>query len=191
MKKICKVFALTVVFILCCFCPTGCSDGFRMVKSVTITTGGETKNFSTSMSPIVEMGNVSVYDLIEDPTAEDEEEFANAPEERKFYDVAGEKKKEMTNQTTSKLSKISFKEAVKAAKGDIHYEIVEPELEGYYYIKTRYTPNGNTYYFKTKYVKTSFNFVYVKIKNNTTIVIKAAYHGETTYQVTSYKIIKL
>lgn len=196
MKKICKVFVLTTVFVLCCFCPTGCSvesefsDEFRMVSSITIVTGGETKKFGTTTSPIVDIGDYMVYKFIEDPNAKDEEEFAAAPEERKFYDVAGGEKRILTDAVASQMSKISFEEAVKAANGATYYEIVEPELEGYYYFKSRYTPKGNTYYGKMKYSKTHFNFTYVKVKSDTTIIIKIG-KGETTYQVTSYSIIEL
>lgn len=190
MKKICRVFALAVVFILYCFYLTGCSDGFRMVKSITITTGGETKKFGTTTSPIVDIENPVVYKLVENPNAKDEEEFSAAPEERKFYNVAGGKQRILTDAVASQMSKISFEDAVKVAKGATYFETIEPELEGYYYFKERYTPNGNTYYCKMKYVKTHFNFTYVKVKNDTTIIIKVG-KGETVYQVTSYKIEEL
>lgn len=190
MKKISKVFVMVFVLALSCFVPTGCSNDFKMVKSITITTGGETKTFGTTMSPIVDIENAVVYECIEDPNAKDEEEFAAAPEERKFYNVAGGKQRILTDAVASQMSKISFEDAVKAANGATYYEIVEPELEGYYYFKERYTPNGNTYYGKMKYVKTHFNFTYVKVKNDTTIIIKVG-KGETVYQVTSYKIEEL
>ena len=190
MKKFGSVFALAIVLALCCFVPTGCSNGFKMVKSITITTGGETKTFGTTTSPILDFTDLVVYDLIENPYADEEKDFAAAPEERKFYDIAGGERKQMTTEFQSKMSTISFDDAVKAAKGDTYYEIVEPELEGYYYFKSRYTPTGNTYYSKMKYIKTHFNFTYVNIKSDTTIVIKSG-KSETTYQVTSYKIEEL
>ena len=190
MKKFGSVFALAIVLALCCFVPTGCSNGFKMVKSITITTGGETKTFSTTTSPLLDFTDLATYALISDPNAAEEENYAAAPENRKYYDIAGGERKEMTTPTGSAASKISFNDAAKAAKGDTHYEIVEPHLKGDYYFKSRYTPTGNTYYSKMTYIKTYFNFTYVNIKSDTTIVIKSD-NSETTYQVTSYKIEEL
>lgn len=184
MKRIYKTLSVIVVLLLVCLCLTSCSDDFEMVKSISIVTGGETKTFRTTTTPVVELSDAIYYD-----PAEGKALFDAAPENRKLYNVVDEGKP-LTIDDINKMSKISFADAVKSAKGSTHYETVEPALKGYYYEMSRYAPNGYTYYTRMSYIKTYFNFVYVKIKNDTTIVIKSG-NNETTYQVTSYKIEKL
>ena len=183
MKKIFKTLSVIFVLLFVCLCLTSCSDDFEMVKSITIVTGGETKTFKTTTTPVVELSDAIYYDPVEGKAV-----FDAAPENRKLYNVVDEGKP-LTIDDINKMSKISFADAIKSAKGSTHYETVEPALKGYYYEMSRYAPNGYTYYTRMSYIKTYFNFVYVKIKNDTTIVIKSG-NNETTYQVTSYKIEK-
>lgn len=85
------------------------------------------------------------------------------------------------------FSKITIQEAIKAANGSTYYETVEKELQGYYWAYW-YTSGGNIYYTKREYEKTTFRFVYVKIKNDATISIKNG-NTETTYSGTRYQIV--
>ena len=170
MKKYLLSIVLAFTIIFSCIGMVGCNNGFELVKSISITTNGEVKKFSSSSTPYVSLINDKYISA---------EEFNNAPEDRKY--INGIKLNE--------LSKITIDEAIKAAKNSTHYEIVEKELEGYWYSKNSYTPNGNIYYHRYEYENTYCNFVYVKVKNDTTIVIKSG-STETTYTVTSYSIVK-
>lgn len=149
----------------------GCNNGFELVKSVSITTNGETKKFSSSTVPKFSFTSSNVITV---------EEYDDAPSNRKSYDVSSELKK---------LSKTTIDDAIKAAKYSTHYEVVEKELQGYWYSYNFNIENKKYYYFKCSYIKTYFDFVYVKVKNDTTIVIKSG-STETTYTVTSYNIVK-
>ena len=170
-----KIGALVLSFILLAFSAlsiSGCSnDGFELVKSVSITTNGEEKTFKSTTTPQVSFTNDKyiAYD-----------EFYAAPENRKLYG---------TGVNVNELSKITISDAIKAAKNATYYEIVEKELDGYWYHKYSHTIHGNVYYVKYEYEKTYCTFVYVKVKNDSTIVIKRG-SAETTYTVSSYSIVK-
>lgn len=171
MKKLFITILALLQFTMLSFCFVGCNNNnFQLVKSITITTNGTQKTFSSSTKPDVVFKENYTYIT--------EEEFNNAPDNRKYYND------EFNNAV---FSKISIADAIKSAKKSTSYEIVENELKGFYYWAYWYTPGGNIYYTKREYEKTSFRFVYAKVKNDTTIVIKRA-NSETTYIVTSYDI---
>lgn len=165
MKKTFIVILVFLQFIACSFCFIGCNNSFKLVKSIKITTNGAEKTFSSSTKPeVVFIGSIPIT----------EDEFDNAPNNRKYVNYAA-------------LSKISINEAIKSAKNSTSYEIVESELEGYYYFACWDQLVGHFLYSKRKYEKTRFHFVYVKVKNDTTVVIKRD-STETTYSVTSCSI---
>ncbi len=170
MKKIGTLVLTILLIIVSTVSVSGCSDndGFHVVKSVTFTTNGEEKKFSSSQSPSFKMEN---DDYI---TAH---EFNNAPNDRKIYEAFYDLD-----------SRYSVNDAIKAAKNATYYEVYEKELAGIWYITYSWTNGvGNTYYKKGTYKNTYFNFVYVKVKNDTTLVIKSG-NAETTYTVSSYRI---
>lgn len=172
-----KIGTLVLTFILLFFSTISTiscdNSGFTLVKSVSITTNGEKLTFKSTTTPQVSFG--FNYSLIS------QSEFIAAPENRKFYGA--------DNSDFNALSKITINDAIKASKHSTHYEVVEKDLEGYWYHEYSYTSQGNVYYEyeKYKYEKTYCNFVYVKVKNDTTLVIKSG-NGETTYTVSSYRI---
>ncbi len=168
MKRILILVMVSFQSIVCFFCFTGCNNNFKLVKSITITTNGESQTFSSSTKP--EVVFKENYRYIE------KREFDLAPQERKYY-----------NDEFDVSSKISLDDAIKSAKQSTYYAVVENELKGFYYWAYQYTSNGNIYYTKREYEKTECRFVYIKIKNDTTIVIKNA-SNETTYTVTSYRV---
>lgn len=171
MKRLFITILVFFQFIICTLGFIGCdNNNFKLVKSITITTNGSEKTFSSSTKPDVIFKENYRYIT--------KNEFNNAPNSRKYYN---DEFKEAV------FSKISISDAIKSAKNSTSYEIVESELIGFYYWAYWHTPSGNIYYTKREYEKTSFIFVYVKIKNNTTVVIKRA-STETTYTVTSYSI---
>ena len=170
-----KLFVIILVFLqltIFSVCFVGCNNNnsFKLVKSITITTSGEEKTYSSSTVPNVVFKENYKYIT--------KQEFDNAPDNRKYFND------EFNN---ALFSKISITDAIKAAKNSTSYEIVENELKGFYYWAYWYTPNGNIYYTKREYEKTSFHFIYVEIKNDTTVVIKRG-NSETTYTVTSYSV---
>lgn len=171
MKKLFASIILTLTVIFCCVGMVGCNNGFKLVKSVSITTNGETKRFNSSTEPLFSLTSNNIITV---------EEYDEAPSDRKNYNISSELKE---------LSKITINDAIKAAKNSTHYEVKEEELEGYWYSYTFNWENKQYYYFKCSYIKTYFDFVYVKVKNDTTVVIKKG-NTETTYIVTSYNIIK-
>lgn len=180
-----KLFVVTLAFLqlaLCGFLFTGCNGGgFKVVKSITITTGGYYTGFESSTKGEAQFKSTSIT----------KEEFDNAPDDRKYYkdynkyNYSGFNKKKV-------VSKISIESAIKSANNKTIYEVVENELKGSYYevvilnygVKDLEEEIGYTKY---EYEKTTFNFVYVKIKNDTTLVIRSD-NAETTYTVTSYSI---
>ena len=175
-----KLFVVTLAFLqlaLCGFLFTGCNGGgFKVVKSITITTGGYYTGFESSTKGEVQFKSTSIT----------KEEFDNAPDDRKFVDAKNEFVK------GSIKSKISIESAIKSANNKTIYEVVEDELKGsYYQFNSAYSGlegiAGKIAYTKYEYEKTTFNFVYVKIKNDTTLVIRSD-NAETTYTVTSYSI---
>lgn len=170
-----KIGTLVLTFILLVFSTifiSGCNnEGFELVKSVSITTSGEEKVFNSTTTPQV---------LFEIPIDISYGEFNAASDNRKFYGVQGWE--------PNALSKITIKDAISAAKNSTHYEVVEKDLEGYWYRAFSYTTHGKVYYSKYKYKKTLCNFVYVKVKDDTTLVIRNG-DGDTTYTVSSYRIV--
>lgn len=172
MRKIYIFVLIVFLLIINVFCLIRCNNSeFKIVRSITITTNGEEKKFSSSsIGDIVFKEN---YRYIE------KNEFDNAPDNRKYYN---------DEFNTEIVSGISIKNAIRLAKGSTRYEEVEDELKGFYYYSYWYSPGGRIYYTKWEYEKTIFNFVYVKIVNDTTIKIKDM-KGETTYTVSSYRIV--
>ena len=53
MKKLFATLLVVLYLLICACCFTGC-DGFEVVQSITITTAGEEKTFSSSSKPNVE-----------------------------------------------------------------------------------------------------------------------------------------
>lgn len=176
MKKLFSLFFTCILIVTSLLCLASCSnDEFSLVKSITITTNGEEKTFSSSSRPIVEMADSYSYIT--------KSEFENAPDDRKYYGVDGF--------NTNNFTKITINDAIKEADGSTYYRVVEEELEGSYYWQYSYTTNGNVYYTKWTYSYTYCKFVYAKVKDDTTIVIRSGQvMSETTYTVTSYKITK-
>ena len=171
MKKI-GTLALTLILLFFSTISTSSCDnsGFTLVKSVSITTSGEKLSFNSTTTP----QTLFTFDC-----TISQSEFIAAPENRKFYDTY--------NLNFKILSKITINDAIKAAKHSTHYEVVEKELEGYWYCEYPYTQGTVYNYVKYKYETTYCNFVYVKVKNDTTLVIKSG-SDETTYTVSSYRI---
>ena len=171
MKK--RIFSIVLILILFiyCFAVAGCNNGFELVKSITITTNGETKRFGSSVEPDFYYTSSNIIN---------EEDYNNAPIERKL--ASGTEK-------IKKASNITVEEAFKLSKNSTRYEVVEEQLEGFWYKMNFniYTKKYN--YLKLRYGYTYFNFVYAKIKNDTTIAIRQK-NVETTYSVTSYSIVK-
>lgn len=177
-----KLFVVTLAFLqltLCGVLFTGCSDGgFKLVKSIKITTGGYYRGFESSTKGEAKFKSTSIT----------KEEFDNAPDDRKYYkDILVYGKNGFV-----KGSKIPVESVIKSANNKTIYEVVEDELKGSYYEENilYYESEGiagKIAYTKYEYEKTTFNFVYVKIKNDTTLVIRSD-NAETTYIVTSYSI---
>ena len=177
-----KLFIITLAFLqltLCGFLFTGCSGGgFKLVKSIIITTDGYYKIFNSSTKGEAQFKSTSIT----------KEEFDNAPDDRKYYkDIFVYGKNGFV-----KGSKIPVESVIKSAKNKTIYEVVENELKGLYYevVILNYGVKDleeETDYTKYEYEKTTFNFVYVKIKNDTTLVIRSD-NAETTYTVTIYSI---
>lgn len=171
MKKLFASIILTLTVIFCCVGMVGCNNGFQLVKSISITTSGETKSFSSSSEPQISYAYTNAIT---------EEEYNNAPKERRLY----------YGTETKKASKITVEDAIKAAKNSTRYKVVEEQLKGFwYYSHFDFYGSKKYYYNKSKYEYTYFNFVYVKVKNDTTIVIRKG-DTETTYTVTRYNIVK-
>lgn len=171
MKKSFFIILVLLQILICCFGFVGCKkNNFKLVQTITITIDGTEKKFSSSTK-----GDVVFKDNYKYIT---KEEFNNAPSNRKYYND------EFNNAVNSK---VSINNAIKSAKYSTSYEIVENELKGYYYWAYWYTSGGNIYYTKREYEKTRFTFVYVYVKNDTTIVVKSG-NSEITYTVSSYKI---
>ena len=172
MKKTFTAILVLLQILTCTFSFIGCSDNnnFKLVKSIKIVTNGTEKKFSSSTKPDV-IFKENYHYISQD-------EFARAPTNRKYYN---------DEFNSSSFSKISIDDAIKSAKNSTIYEIVESELQGFYYWCYWFETGGNIYYTKREYEVTRFQFVYVCIKNDTTVIIK---HGsnETTYTVTSYTV---
>lgn len=173
MKKFLSIIILALTVFICCVGTVGCNSGFKLVKSVTITTNGETKTFNSSTKP--------KFSLIWYGSEITEEEFNDAPIDRKIYS---------NNNINENLSKITVNDAIKAAKNATHYEVVEKHLQGYWYsYKFHYYGDKKYHYFKANYKYTYFDFVYAKVKNDTTITIREG-DTETTFTVSSYKLVE-
>lgn len=163
----CLSCILSIILILCCF-PCCANKKYEHVSSITITTNGETKTFSSSRSnqfgaPI----EVTEEEYIENHTGRD-----------------------LGNVDDKKIKTLSFETINKKHKGTTSYFYSEPLLEGYWYNRVvRYEFSIKIFYWKKPYIKTNFSFVYVKIINDTTVRIKTS-KNETTYTVTSYSIRK-
>ena len=175
MKKFGTLVLTIILLVISTLSLCSCSnDGFKLVKSVSITTNGEERTFKSTTSPQVSFATITNDSYISSY------EFNSAPENRKFYG---------TDVSFNALSKITINDAIKAAKNSTHYEVVEKELKGYWYHTYSYAAHGNVYYVKYKYEKAYCNFVYVKVKSDSTIVIKRG-STETTYTVSSYSIVE-
>lgn len=175
MKKFFFLLFTCIIIVASSLCLSSCSnDGFSLVKSITITTSGEEKTFSSYTQPIVKMADSYSYIT--------KSEFEKAPDDRKYYRVNGF--------DSNSLTKITIDDAIKEAGGSTYYSVVEDDLEGSYYWQYSYTENGNVYYTKWTYSSTYCKFVYVNVKDDTTIVIRSTQVSETTYTVTSYRITK-
>lgn len=159
------VLVVTLIFVI----PRNKADKFELVKSITITTDGESKTFSSSTKPQIKLSDGEYIDL---------NEFADSPSDRQYFGFDFD---------LYKRSGLTISNAIKEANGETHYEIVESLMEGYWYQTYSYTSTGNRYYKKYKYIKTYCDFVYVNKKNDTTITIKSG-NIEATYSVTSYSI---
>lgn len=174
MKKYFACFCIAFIIIICGVCMGGCNNGFKLVKSISLTTNGETKKFNSSTKPNFSITWYSAAEITED-------EYNKAPTDRKLS---------TGNDKLEKLSSVTINEAIKAAKNATHYELVEEKLKGYWY-KSYFDFYGSKkyHYFKGSYNYTYFDFVYAKVKNDTTIAIRTS-STETTYTVTSYNIVK-
>lgn len=147
----------------------GCSNQkYEYVHSVTITTNGENKTFSSSRSHYFGA-----------PIEITEEEYQKNRSGRDL-DVGDD----------DKIQILTFETINKTNKGATSYSYSEPLMNGFWYY--RVTPSylqTKLRYMKKPYIKTNYSFVYVKVINDTTICIKTS-KNETTYTVTSYSIKK-
>ena len=167
MKKIISVFIATLLFCSLTFCG-GCSNGYKPVKSITFTSNGVTKTCNSHKA--------NAFSRPEEITEEEfDQAISNNYKRQKSY--------------TDSIQTPSLETILKNAKDKTTYEYIEPKLEGYWYYSyfgTNFS-SGSYSYWKTKYAKTNYYFVYVKVVSDTILKIKDR-NGETTYTVTSYKL---
>ena len=149
----------------------GCSNDYKAVRRITFTTNGVEKT----------CGSYKANEFSYFPKEITKEEFDQA--------ISNDYKRQKSY--TDSIQTPSLETILKNAKGKTTYEYIEPKLEGYWYYSTFNTNfSANEYYYwKTKYEKTNYYFVYVKVVSDTILKIKDR-NGETTYTVTSYKLTR-
>ncbi len=175
MKKILSLI-FACIFTFGVFTVSSCSnDGFEVVKSITFVSDGERASFRSSAYAEIKCNNAIEIT---------EKEFLAMPKERRFIlSTSVSSGAFNSQQEILSVSKITIEDAIKRADGATYYEEVEEDLQGYIYTQER----GG--YYKKEYQLTYFNFVYVKVKSDTTLVIRKGKETvETTYIVTSYSI---
>ena len=163
-KKIVCFFIVFVVLIQGLFF-SSCSNGWELVSSITITTNGETKTFSSGCS----------------------DEFGMPIDITKEEYTKNRKNRDLDKDDNRYIKKLSISKVADIIDGGTSYSYQEKEMKGYWYYMWYGWSSGNVFYAKKPYIETIYTLTYVKILNDTTIKIKSS-KGETTYTVTSYSI---
>lgn len=172
MQKITKVMAmfLSAIILACSFTLYGCGDDFFPVVKVSFVTNGERKSSISTYVP----QTVSSREITK-------EEFLN---NANINNILGGY---LYNFPVSSNFKIPKKE-----KGKSEFTIERDEslwTKGYFARKkSDYSEDYN--YYEGFYYADKYTIVYIKIVDNSTIIIKHT-KGETTYTVTSFTYTKL
>ena len=154
---------LTVFLIIMLLC-TGCnSKKYVAVAQVEFTTSGELiKKTSTKRA---------MYKFNQSITAD---EYWSVPYEN-----------HITNQSMEKIDLKANYVIPKEERGKTQFVVKPTKTTSMYYQSYSFT--GAPLYSEYKYEGTEYLIVYVKVINNTTIIVKDNY-GETIYNVSSYRI---
>lgn len=166
-KKIICFISTMLLLILMIIVPLGCSDsGYKIIRSIEYTTNGKTQKQSSSCST-----HYGAYIPIT------KEKYETSPR----YKV-------LDKNAFNGPSLISVS---KEAKGATHIKVdaikkqEDDDLERYY--QTYDIDNKIWRYYVTHEMYYDYYFVYVKVVNSTTIIVRDN-KGDTTYTVTSYRI---
>lgn len=171
MQKITKPIAilLSAIILACTFSFFGCGDdldGFFPVANVSFTTNGETKTERSVRSNKISAGEqITVEEYLENPNN--------------------------YQRMTKNSSTISSNYIIpKKYKGETSF-LVESEWETVYAYRTRYdfSTHGYNVYFRGTYQGVQYTIIYMKVVDNSTIIIKK--RAETTYTVTSFRYTQL
>lgn len=142
------------------------NNGWKLVSSITITTSGTTKTFSSGIS----------------------NHFGASMEVTQEEYSKNKTGRDLDSYDDKSVKRMSISEVSKKTKGGTSYSYCETLLKGYWYYRVfRPDATQKLWYMKKPYTRTAYSLVYVKIINNSTIKIKTS-KGETTYTVTSYSI---
>lgn len=179
MKKIFSVIFMFMLLFLIIPNLQGCGDeGFELVYEVKYTTNGEDKKDSFTCG----------YLYADQPQNITENEYDALPNKYQNNVLSG-------RLNVYSYNYIPYKEA--EPKGKTRYCVPRENLSSSHltgfdenYFRYYYVHNFNTIlYFKRELLCAYYDYVYVKINSPSNITIRKS-NGETTYEVTSYKLTK-
>ena len=161
-RHLVKVLAIAYICIICAFSFISCKtdDEFAFIYSITFTSAGETKRLDSTVH------RVDIYEKIE------KSEYMNAPSTQ--YYLSPDR---LPPQHKSGLIKLK-----ELPKNGTTYEVKKNNWNETEY---QYWSYGTSYY-KSTGEEVTYEYIYLKVIDNETIIIKAS-NGETTYKVTSYR----
>ncbi|MBQ8229973.1 MAG: hypothetical protein IJZ32_04700 [Clostridia bacterium] len=166
MKKI-LAYSLLFAFAFCLLFSVGCKkQDYKLVWSVSYTLDGKTYTEKSTYSIAIKGASTGI-DCTEADYLSSEHRFENGPFKHTGYELP-------KDSTTVQA----------------HGTLTEEDIGEYFYVKTSYynPPVSQVWYKQYEFAGFGYHYVYVKIVDDDTIVLKAD-GAKTTYNVSSYSLI--
>ena len=170
-----KCLRIVVIMFLFVFILAGCGDGFTEVASISFTTAGESRTLYSTWYI-----NVGKYEI------STREEYYNATFKGSVMAPNNVNVDTISWYTSDLFSGNIYNIKNKPYKP---YGITEDDIGEYFYIFAHDLGAYTTSYYKVEITEVGSSYLQVKVKNDTTIVVKRGVN-ETTYTVTSYRLNK-
>ena len=165
MKKI-LAYCLLCNLIFCSLFALGCKkDSYKLVWSVSYTLDGKAYTEKSTYGVAIQ-GNLNGVDCSETEYLSAEHRFENGPFKSTGYELPKD-----------------------SATIQSHGSLTEEDIGEYFYVKTSYynPPVSQVWYKQYQFAGFGYDYVYVKVVDDDTIIIKK--NGEkTTYNVSSYSL---
>lgn len=165
MKRIVSLFLLFTLAILSLL-STGCSiEKYKLIWSVSYTVDGKTYTEKSTYGIAIKGASMGI-DCTEEDYLSAEHRFENGPFKFTGYELP-------QNSTTVQA----------------HGTLTEEDVGEYFYVKTSYynPPVSQVWYKKYEFAGFGYHYVYVKVVDDDTIIIKKD-GTKTTYNVSSYSL---